>query len=150
MPPRSMQGYRLCIAELPSAQPLSFKRGAGYQERILLGASGRAILAYAVNDANELKRYATGTTIDLSRYPDELAKIRKRGYAISKDELIAGAVAVAAPFFDGAGKVAGSLGIFGPSVRLQTEQVEACGALLLQEAKVLSEALGYRSAGTSK
>lgn len=48
--------YRLCIAELPSAQPLSFKRGAGYQERILLGASGRAILAYAVNDANELKR----------------------------------------------------------------------------------------------
>lgn len=135
--------YRLCIAELPSAQPLSFKRGAGYQERILLGASGRAILAYAVNDANELKSYATGTPIDLTRYPAELAQIRKRGYAISKDELIEGAVAVAAPFFDGAGKVAGSIGIFGPSARLHTTQIEAYGLLLLQEADVLSKALGH-------
>ncbi len=135
--------YRLCIAELPSAQPLSFKRGAGYQERILLGASGRAILAYAVNDASELKSYATGSPIDLTRYPAELAQIRKRGYAISKDELIEGAVAVAAPFFNGAGRVAGSIGVFGPSARLHAAQIEAYGLLLLQEAKVLSKALGH-------
>lgn len=134
--------YRLCVAELPSAQPLSFKRGAGYQERILLGASGRAILAYAVDDANDLKDYAVGTQIDLTRYPAELAQIRKRGYATSKDELIEGAVAVAAPFFNGAGKVAGSIGVFGPSVRIQAAQIEAYGQLLLQEAKILSEAMG--------
>src|SRR5258708_40311537 len=38
---------RLCIAELPSVQPLSFKRGVGYSEAIVLGASRRAILAYS-------------------------------------------------------------------------------------------------------
>lgn len=134
--------YRLCVAELPSAQPLSFKRGVGYQERILLGASGRAILAYAVDDANELKNYAVGTQIDLSQYPAELAQIRKRGYATSKDELIEGAVAVAAPFFNGAGKVAGAIGVFGPSVRIHAAQIEVYGQLLLQEAHVLSEAMG--------
>ncbi len=108
-----------------------------------MGASGRAILAYAVNDASELKSYATGSPIDLTRYPAELAQIRKRGYAISKDELIEGAVAVAAPFFNGTGRVAGSIGVFGPSARLHAAQMEAYGLLLLQEAKVLSKALGH-------
>lgn len=135
--------YRLCVAEMPSPQPLSFKRGAGYQERIVLGASGRAILAYAVKDTNELKDYAAGTRIDLTRYPAELALIRKRGYATSKDELIEGAVAVAAPFFNGAGRVAGSIGVFGPSARLHAAQIEAYGGLLVQEACVLSKALGH-------
>jgi DNA-binding IclR family transcriptional regulator len=31
---------RLCVAELPSQQALSFKRGVGYRERLVLGASG--------------------------------------------------------------------------------------------------------------
>ena len=31
---------RVCVAELPSNQPLSFKRGVGYAERIVRGASG--------------------------------------------------------------------------------------------------------------
>jgi IclR family acetate operon transcriptional repressor len=37
---------RLCLAEMPSPQPLNFKRGVGYTERLAVGASGRAILAF--------------------------------------------------------------------------------------------------------
>lgn len=135
---------RLCVAELPSPQPLSFKRGVGYQERIVLGASGRVILAHAATDLDTLQRYADGTRIDLARYPADLAQIRKRGYATSKDELIQGAVAVAAPFFSGTGQVAGSIAVFGPSARLHAAQVEHFGALLVQEAAELSKALGKR------
>ncbi len=134
--------YRTCIAELPSTQPLSFKRGVGYRERIILGASGRAILAHASIDAGRLQEYAKDTNVDLSKYSEELERIRKRGYATSNEELIKGAVAIAAPFFNANGQVAGSIGVFGPSVRLNPEQVTEIGALLIAEAKSMSKALG--------
>jgi DNA-binding IclR family transcriptional regulator len=116
--------FRLCVAEMPSAQPLSFKRGVGYRERLVLGASGRAILAHR------------------APYPRELAQVRERGFAVSRDELIQGAVAVAAPFFDGGDQVAGSIGIFGPGVRIPPAQVERFGKLLVKQARQLSSVLG--------
>jgi IclR family acetate operon transcriptional repressor len=134
--------YRTCIAELPSSQPLSFKRGIGYRERIILGASGRAILAHAAVSAEELNRYAQGTNVDLGRYAKELALVRSRGYATSMEELIKGAVSIAAPFFKGAGEVAGSLVVFGPSVRLDAARIETFGKLLTKEAESISRLLG--------
>jgi DNA-binding IclR family transcriptional regulator len=138
--------YRTCIAELPSSQPLSFKRGVGYRERIVLGASGRAILAYSGISAGELRDYAQGAGVDLRHYPEELKLIRKRGYAISKEELIQGAVAVAAPFFNGGGQVAGSIAVFGPSARLNAARIEEFGKLLVTEAESMSKALGWKPA----
>ena len=116
--------YRVCIAEMPSPEALSFKRGIGYREKLIRGASGRAILAYGQDE------------------PRELAQVRKRGFAVSRNELIAGAVAVAAPFFDGASRVAGSIGVFGPEVRMQEARVERYGKLLVRQAHALSRALG--------
>ena len=52
---------RLCVKEIPSPHPLSFRRGAGYRERLVLGASGRSILAQieeqidATRDADVLR-----------------------------------------------------------------------------------------------
>src|SRR3546814_9798009 len=37
---------RLCVAEMQSPPPLSFRRGVGYSEKLVRGASGRAILAF--------------------------------------------------------------------------------------------------------
>ena len=134
--------HRVCVAELPSSQPLSFKRGVGYSERIVVGASGRAILAHTALGDKGLKAYAAGTKVDLSGYPKELEAIRKRGYATSRDELLQGAVAIAAPYFDGSGEVAGSIAVFGPSARIHAAEVEAIGKLLVEEAHALSKALG--------
>jgi IclR family acetate operon transcriptional repressor len=118
---------RVCVAELPSAQPLSFRRGVGYREQLTRGASGRAILAH-LGGGNE----------------KELELVRERGYATSKDELIKGAVAIAAAFFDSAGQVAGSVAVFGPGVRFSDSRVKACGTLLVKAAKDISMALGLR------
>lgn len=138
-----LQGmYRVCVAEVASNQPLSFKRGVGYSERIVAGASGRAILAHIVLGEGELEKYAAGTKVDVSGYPKELESIRKRGYATSRDELLQGAVAIAAPYFNGAGQVAGSIAVFGPSARVHAPEVEAFGKLLVEEARALSKALG--------
>ena len=137
--------FRLCVAEMPSAQPLSFKRGVGYRERLVLGASGRTILARMGLEEHGLDKYAAGLEIDLESYALELARTRERGFATSRDELINGAVAVAAPFFDGAERVAGSMCIFGPSVRLSKAEVDRFGQLLIRETAELSRQLGVRS-----
>lgn len=138
---------RLCIAEIASTQALSFKRGVGYKERLALGASGRAILAYRDQDDADIERLLAGLGKNLKTYRSELELIRQRGYAVSLEELIAGAVAVAVPFFDGAGVPAGSIGVFGPRVRMDDARVAELGTLLIEEAAHLSKALGARGHG---
>ncbi|MBO1113045.1 IclR family transcriptional regulator [Bordetella petrii] len=134
---------RLCVAELPCPQPLSFKRGVGYSEKIERGASGRAILAYAAPTAAQLARYSQALDIEPARLQRDLAQVKKKGYAESHDELMRGATAVAAPFFDRAGAVAGSIGVFGPAVRLDKDRVASLAALVTRAAAELSAMLGH-------
>ncbi len=137
---------RLCVEEIPSPQPLNFKRGVGYTERIVRGATGRAILAYLNPTPEELKSYLNGTELNLKKLEEELASTRKRGYSSSHNELISGAVAVAVPFFDRTGQVAGSMGVFGPEVRMDPAKQKAIARQLQQEAAILSGALGNQVA----
>jgi DNA-binding IclR family transcriptional regulator len=134
--------YRICVAEIPSAQPLSFKRGVGYREKVTVGASGRAILANMPDASRYPMAHDASAPGADAEYEKELGRIRERGYAVGRDELLQGAVAVAAPFFHGREQVAGSLAVFGPSARLHSTQIDAYGALLVHEAEQLSRALG--------
>lgn len=131
---------RICAAELPSAHPLSFKLGVGHSERITLGASGKAVLAFSP----DAERYLTELVMEQDRqvYRQELTRIQAVGYAVSKDELIQGAVAVAAPFFAGGSKVLGSLAVYGPSARLNDARIDKIVALLLDESHELSKTFG--------
>lgn len=135
--------FRSCIAEIPSDQPLSFKRGVGYREHIVRGASGRAILAFSQTTREQLQEYVSALKIDLEPYLKELDLTRKRGYATSHDELIKGAVAVAVPFFSGNNVVSGSIGVFGPSVRMDKQRISEIAHLLKAEASSLSKSLGF-------
>jgi DNA-binding IclR family transcriptional regulator len=137
---------RLCVAELPSPQPLNFKRGVGYTERIVRGATGRAILASMAATPEQLQSYLQGTDIDLEDLEAELDATRQRGYSTSRNELLPGAVAVAVPFFDQDGQVAGSIGVFGPEVRLDAARQKEIADVLLLEVPKLSQALGFRPA----
>lgn len=150
MAPQSRQPFlvhqgnsRICVAELASGQPLSFKRGVGYREDVTLGASGRVILAHVSSPETYIGRDKARPT-DVAEYLDRLKKIREQGYEISRDELIKGAVAVAVPFFMGDGKVAGSLAVFGPGVRVDRHRVQTFADMLKVEATALSKALGQR------
>lgn len=138
--------YRVCVAEMESPQPLSFRRGVGYREKLVLGASGRTILSQMQLTPEALRRYVSAPDQDLSALLKDIELIRAQGYGTSRHELIDGAVAVAAPFFDGANQVAGTLCIFGPSVRITDKQVERFAELLKHEAKNLSRALGQQTA----
>jgi DNA-binding IclR family transcriptional regulator len=138
---------RVCIAELPSTQPLSFRRGVGSSERIVRGATGRALLAWMDPTPDEMDKYCEGLN-DLERKElgNKLERVRKLGYAVSRDELIQGAVAISVPFFDHTGRVAGSIGVFGPSVRLDQDKIERFSERLVEHAAKLSNLIGHRNA----
>jgi DNA-binding IclR family transcriptional regulator len=141
---------RLCIAEIPSPQPLSFKRGVGYSEKIVRGASGRALLAWMDPSFDQLRKYSDGMKLDVAELQSQLSMVRKQGFAESNDELIVGAVAIAAPFFDQTECVAGSVAIFGPSVRMDGARISELIVTLRQHAASLSALLGSTVAHQTK
>lgn len=141
---------RICVAELPSSQPLSFRRGVGYNERIVRGASGRALLAWMNPSMEQLTSYCEGLDFEPKDLAKKLQSVRKLGYAVSRNELIAGAVAIAVPFFDHGGSVAGSIGVFGPGVRLDQDRIEAIADGLIGHAQALSHLLGAPTAPSGR
>lgn len=135
--------YRVCVAELPSDQPLSFKRGVGHRENVTRGASGRVILAHLPAPESHVPEEER-KGLKLAAFRARLDRVRAQGYEVSRDELIKGAVAVAAPFFLGNDRVLGSIAVFGPGVRVDDAHVERFAELLRSEAKKLSQALGQK------
>ena len=55
-------------------------------------------------------------------------------------------MAVAVPIFDQSGAVAGSVGVYGPEVRLGSARVREFAQLLAREGARLSAALGFEGA----
>ncbi|MGE4338942.1 MAG: IclR family transcriptional regulator [Pigmentiphaga sp.] len=139
--------FRVCIAEIPSPQPLSFKRGIGFQDNLASGASGKAIVAHSALEARQLRQLIQNLNgdVDVATFVKELERIRQQGYAVSQDEQIRGATSVGVPFFDAAGKVAGSVAIYGPSVRIDANMVTPYAKLLVSETSHISRALGFQS-----
>lgn len=135
------QGFnRICTAELPSPNPLSFKRGIGYSEHVTVGASGRVIAANLPNPESYLNHKDAAKT-DAKSFLESLTKVKAAGYAISKSELIKGAVAIAAPLFDSRNKVIGAIAVFGPSARIDDNLSKNYAELLQREARNISVAL---------
>lgn len=133
-------GQRVCAAELPSPNPLSFRRGVGFSDSIDRGASGRAILAFVADPEPYLNPNLTKN--QRQELLTELTKVKRNGYATSESEIIRGASAVAAPFFGRDGNPAGALAVFGPTVRMDKDRVKSIGKLLQDQALALTRALG--------
>lgn len=116
---------RVCLTELESNQPLSYKRGVGYTEHLVKGASGKVILAYLDNQDWIIDDYfqLEDSLPERQRLIEQLAVIKQQGFAVSRNELINGAVALAAPVFNQIGQVVGSVAVFGPSARLDESRI---------------------------
>jgi DNA-binding IclR family transcriptional regulator len=119
---------RLCVAELPGPHALTVVRGVGATAPLARGASGKAILAHMAG-RERLQR-------------KEFDKIRRSGYALSRGELMPGVVAVAAPFFDRAGVVAGSVAVFAAEVRFGSRRDREVARMVVNAAQKLSALLG--------
>jgi DNA-binding IclR family transcriptional regulator len=121
----------LNVAELPSTYILSCSGGwIGRRTTPHAVANGKVLLAYGVIPVPaELERYTEHTITSIAALHEELAAVRRDGYAKAVAELEDGLVAVAAPVFDAAGSCIGALSVSGPSYRMPPEKLDEIGRL---------------------
>jgi IclR family pca regulon transcriptional regulator len=94
-----------------------------------------------------LARLTDHTIVDRGALQDELAQIRRRGYAISDQELAVGLRAVAAPVRDRSGRAVAAISISGPTATITSARLEqAIAPAVVATAQRISQALGYTAA----
>lgn len=113
---------RIYLDQYESPQEVKMVVEIGPRFPLHSGASSRSILAFLpqpfIDEAVEQLRVAKPET-DVDAYLAELAEVRTHGYATSLNERNTGAASIAAPFFDVAGNVLGSISSSGPVSRYQ-------------------------------
>jgi DNA-binding IclR family transcriptional regulator len=115
---------------------------------------GKAILAWSAPE--EQKKYIncqvftrfTGTTITSGQaLLKELARIKKRGYAIDRQEHEVGVVCVAVPVFSARQEPIAAISLAGPSVRMDEKILPGYAKLVISASREISKKLGAAEPG---
>jgi DNA-binding IclR family transcriptional regulator len=133
---------RVCLLEMASPQALTFRRKVGHRDSMILGATGRAILAYSNVSLERIAQECATVGRSYAEITSDLEKITEQGFAASSNELIIGATAISAPVFRRGGVVVGSVGILAPEARQTGGVFKANLKMLRQTALEISDALG--------
>lgn len=112
-------------------------------------AQGKIALVFGQPDilarvlAKPLKAHSPQTIVDAAQLKEELAQVRQQGWASAPNQSVTGLNAVAAPLFDAAGILIGTLAVV-DSVQFLPEP-PAAGLLrqLTDAARAISASLGY-------
>ena len=114
----------------------------------LHAGSSRLLLAYAPEAvqtqvlAQRLPRFTPATRTDPAWIAADLHRIRARGYLVTSDEVVAGAVSIGVPVRDAAGQVVAVLSVSAPSMRMRPPRPRALVSVVTDAADQLSRALG--------
>ena len=118
-------------------------------------ASGKVLLA-AVAEREVLRivrrglvSYTERTITELEPLLEELARIRRRGYATALGEFEMGLNAVAAPVHDARGNVIAAVDIWGPAFRLTPRRIPELAAQAREAAAAISVRLGGTGTATA-
>ena len=113
-------------------------------------AIGKAVLAFLdeelVNgyiERTELVAFTEETITDAEALRADLEVIRKRGYAVDRQEAVQGLVCVGAPVFHRDGQVAGSISVSGSAQRMDDDKVAELSEELLKTTGEVSRYMGY-------
>jgi IclR family acetate operon transcriptional repressor len=109
-------------------------------------ALGKILYAYDAlpRPQGALERRTPHSPVDRAQLDHHLVEVRRRGFAVSLDELELGLAAVAAPVRTVDGVVAAAISVSGPTSRINDFGITALGDLLVTELKGLSALLGHR------
>ena len=98
-------------------------------------------LAALLND-KPLPAYTPHSITDPARYRKELARVRRRGYAVDDEEYLPGVRAISAPILAGRGQTIATITVVGVSARLGPEKTREAAAEVLAAAESISRRLG--------
>jgi DNA-binding IclR family transcriptional regulator len=138
-------GSVITIAQVDSSYLLSATSWVGLDLPTHCTSSGKVFYAHwrlplPDGDLPARTEHSATSATELAR---EFPAIRRRGYAVARDELEIGLVAVAAPVFASDEAVIASIAVTGPTARLDPRRTAEVGALLTAETRSLSTVLGH-------
>ena len=143
-----LRGYEHFYAmELKSQHVLSMSRGIGPVGHLTRGATGKTILAFMNDNDREVVLRTIPKDVDKVRLAKDLSFVRANGFWVAHSEVFAGAIGIAAPFFDASNRVLGSLIAYGPEARFDKERIRSVTQQVVACAKELSVALGHTPSG---
>jgi len=114
--------------------------------RMLLAHAPEAVQTQLLTQ--RLPRFTPATRTDPTWIAADLQRIRARGYLITSDEVVPGAVSVGAPVRDASGQVIAVIFISAPTMRMRPPRPRALVSIVQDAAAKLSHALGYTRSET--
>jgi DNA-binding IclR family transcriptional regulator len=134
------------IAQVDSTYLIGGTNWVGLSVPLHCAALGKVLLAYgaAALPPGRLVRRTAQTITSREALQANLAEVRRRGYAVTSEELEPGLVAVAAPVYREGAAVVAAVSVSGPATRLTRARIPAVASLCRSEASALSAVLGYQ------
>lgn len=130
---------RLCLDRVESTHPLHQTVLLGEELPLTAGGGGTALLAFLPPRVQKaVLRSEPGAT------PEKLAEIRRRGYAVSYDEMGQGSIGIGVPILDAGGAALGALNLSGPVGRMSDSVVSRGVESLLAAARAIGRELDTR------
>ncbi len=140
----------MCLAKTETEGPIRLSLKPGTKLPLHSGASTKVLMAYLnekewdrIVKKEGLKRFTPNTITQVNKLKAHLKEIRKKGYAVSDQEVDPGVRAVAAPIFNGFGRPVAGLSVAGPIQRINKKRFLSLSRLVVQYAQEISNALGY-------
>ncbi len=139
------------IAQIDSSFLLSTRDWVGVEVPPHCSATGKVLLAWSCLEPPtargpdlRLPQLTQQSVATLAELEAQLARVRRRGYAVTSEELEVGLDAVAAPVHGRDGAVMAAVGISGPTARM-SGQLDHVGQLLVEQAAAMSGMLRRRT-----
>jgi len=127
-------------------EPLRYTIDVGTVLPLNRGSSAKVCLAFLADEKK--KELIDKYKIDMSKLKEELEIVKKRGFAISKEEVNPGVNAISAPIFNNYNELVATLGIGGPSIRYDEGNEQSKYELIskiLAAAREISTQMGFLS-----
>jgi DNA-binding IclR family transcriptional regulator len=119
-------------------------------------SSGKIFLAHMSEDERKqlyeggaFTKFTTRTKTTASALEKDLVRVRRRGYAVSDEEHLLGAMGVAAPIFGAESQLEATLGLGLPKVLLPDKMVEVMATKVRTAAEEISLFLGHKPRNSS-
>jgi DNA-binding IclR family transcriptional regulator len=146
-----LRGTRMVIVDVvESPVELRVSPPVGTMDLVTAKSNGKAVLAFLpeerVSEIVRMEGLPANTRNSITKvklFRNELAAVRKQGYAMDTEEFQEGISAVSAPVFDSKGQVLGTLSIIGPAFRMTKEKLQLYGRKCADAASRLSSKMQW-------
>ncbi|WP_192868079.1 IclR family transcriptional regulator [Calderihabitans maritimus] len=139
------------IEVVESKNPVRLYIRPGRRAPLYAGASTRLLLAYLPEEEIDRilqicppRAHTPNTITDVAVLKKVLAKVKERGFALSKGELAINSAELAVPLFDSEGQVVAALSLAGSDHNYHGTQLREFLTAIKDTARIISKALGYR------